>query len=321
MSFATLMPQPVAIVVVTWNSRRDIERCLGAAAREDPLEVVVVDNGSSDGSAEWVAAQYPQVRLLRNDHNAGFSVANNQGIAVTSAQYVALLNNDAAPEPTWLANIVTAMESDPSVGMCAAQILRWGQRDTIDSMGIAPDRSGTFWQLENGLPRADAPSAPRPVFGASGAACLYRRSMLDDIGGLDEDYFAYLEDADLAWRAQLAGWRCLCVPTAVVYHRHSATAGQGSPLKGYHLGRNKWWTIIKDYPAPAILWNLPVVVGRDLLAVSYHMIIHRDLYPLRGRLAALRTLGAVLRKRRAVQRRATAEGMREAWTLRHPLFA
>ena len=316
------MSQHVAIVIVNWNGRSLLETCLPAAlAQTYPhVEVIVVDNGSSDGSAEWVAARFPQVRLLCNSENAGFAAANNLAFASTTAPYLALLNNDAAPEPGWLAAMVQAMESDTRVGSCAPQILRWDDHTVVDSQGLSIDRTGTAWEWQSGQPvdRAASPEV-REVFGASGAACLLRRAMLDDVGPFDDDFFAYLEDADLAWRARLAGWRCLYVPAAIVYHRHSASSGEGSPFKGYHLGRNKCWMIAKNYPWPDLLWNLPLIVGRDVLAAAYHLLVRRDVHPLRGRLAAWRGMARAMRQRRVVQQRATAAGKKAARTLRHPL--
>jgi hypothetical protein len=314
------MTERATIVIVNWNGRHLLETCLPAAlAQTYPrYNVIVVDNGSSDDSAAWLAAAYPQVRLLRNATNTGFCAGNNQAFAATDAPYLALLNNDAAPEPTWLAEMVRAVESDDRVGLCAPKVLRWDDHAIIDSAGLAVDRSGTAWDVRGGECDDPAePPAPREVFGASGSACLYRRAMIEDIGGLDDDFFAYLEDADLSWRARLAGWRCLYAPAARVYHRHSATSGEGSPFKSYHLGRNKWWMIVQNYPWPALLWNLPIVIGRDVLAVGYHLLARRDVHPLRGRLAALAAMGRAVRKRRRVQARATGEGKRAAWALRH----
>lgn len=313
-----------AIVIVTWNRRDLLATCLPAALSQtySPCEVIVVDNGSSDGTAQWLAATYPQVRLLRNERNTGFCAGNNQAFAATSAPYLALLNNDAAPEPTWLAEMIAPMATGARVGMCAPRILRWDDHTVVDSLGLAVDRSGTAW--EEGSGRRDdtaQPKQPREVFGASGAACLYRRAMLDDVGGLDEDFFAYLEDADLAWRARLAGWRCLYTPAAIVYHRHSATSGEGSPFKSFHLGRNKLWMIAKNDPWPDVLLNLPAIAGRELAATAYHALARRDLHALRGRLAALSGLRSALRKRQTVQARATAEGKASVRRLRRPLFA
>jgi hypothetical protein len=316
------MSKHVAIVIVNWNGRQLLETCLPAALAQTypDVEIIVVDNGSSDGSAEWLAANYPQARLLRNMQNMGFAAANNQAFAASTAPFLALLNSDAAPEPGWLAAMVQAMESDASVGACAPQIRRWDDHGIVDSLGLSIDRSGTAREWQSGQRAAPADAADvRDVFGASGAACLLRRAMLDDIGAFDEDFFAYLEDADLAWRARLAGWRCLYAPAAIVYHRHSASSGEGSPFKGYHLGRNKCWMIVKNYPWPDLLVNMPLILGRELLAVAYHLFVRRDVHPLRGRLAAWRGLRRALLQRRAIQQRATAAGRRAARELRHPL--
>jgi GT2 family glycosyltransferase len=136
------------------------------------------------------------------------------------------------------------------------------------------------------------------VFGPCGGAGLYSRTMLDEIGYFDEDFFVYLEDVDLAWRARLAGWRCLFQPQARVYHAHSATLGQSSPLKRFWLGRNKVWLIAKNYPAPDLWRNLFWIIGYDLLAISYGVLSRGDLASLRGRWAGLRGLPRMLRKRK-----------------------
>lgn len=314
------MTPTVSIVIVNWNGRELLETCLPAVLAQTyrDYEVVLVDNGSSDGSAAWVTERFPSIRLVSNERNTGFCAGNNQAFAASQAPYLAILNNDAAPEPGWLAAMVEALDSSPDVGMIAPKVLQWRDHMLLDSAGIAPDRTGTVWQL--GAARRD-PGQAEPtceVFGPGGAAALYRRTMLDDVGSFDEDFFAYLEDADLAWRAQLAGWRCLYVPAARVYHRHSATSGRSSPFKAYHLGRNKWWTIVKNYPSPQVWWNLPLIVGRELLATLYYLL-SGNRAALRGRLDALRGLRRMLDKRRVVQRRATVEGRARAWRLRRPL--
>jgi GT2 family glycosyltransferase len=174
------------------------------------------------------------------------------------------------------------------------------RRDMINSAGIAVDRVGIAWDRYGGdLDRVE--TQPYDVFGPSGGAALYRRAMLDEVGLFDEDYFIYLEDVDLAWRGQAAGWRCAYVPKASVYHVHSATMQEGSPFKNYLLGRNKWWTIIKDYPAPQLLTYGPLILAYDLMAVVFGLVTRRDVYGLRGRLAALRSMPILYQKRRALQ--------------------
>ena len=292
----------VSLVVVSWNGRRLLERCLPLALAQDyeGYEVVVVDNGSTDGTAAWVASAYPSVRLIRCARNLGFAEGNNLAIRATESAYVATLNNDAEPPPGWLSALVEAMARAPDVGMCASRMLRADDPSVVDACGLAVDRAGIAWNRRSGEPDREDEVAPYEVFGPCAGAALYRRAMLDQVGPFDADYFAYYEDVDLAWRAQRAGWRCLYVPAARVLHRHSSTGGEGSPFKGYQLGRNKVWTLIKNYPWPDWLTALPTIVVYDAAAWGY-ALLHGDVHPLRGRVAALARLGDCLRKRRATQ--------------------
>lgn len=293
----------VSIIIPTWNGLRYLPTCLNAVQRQTypQYEVVLVDNGSSDGSCEFVANHYPKVHVLRVERNLGFAGGTNLGIRNTHSEYVATLNDDTEVEPTWLEELVTAMDSDASIGMCASKMLFYDQRQVINSAGIAVDRVGIAWDREGGKPDDSAESKPCEIFGPCAGAALYRRAMLDEIGLFDDEYFAYLEDVDLAWRAQACGWRCLYVPSARVYHVHSASGQEGSSFKHYLLGRNKWWTIIKNYPWPHWLLYGLLSFAYDLMATVYGMVINRNLYGLRGRLAAFQSLPAVLRKRRAIQ--------------------
>ena len=142
-----------------------------------------------------------------------------------------------------------------------------------------------------------AEAAPVEIFGPCAGAALYRRAMLDEIGLFDESFFAYLEDVDLAWRGRAAGWRCLYAPAARVLHRHSATAGEGSPFKRRQLGRNKVWLIAKNYPFRQLWWAAPLVILYDLAAVLYALVTRRDTQALRGRLSGLVTVLPRLRQR------------------------
>ncbi|MFN4295101.1 MAG: glycosyltransferase family 2 protein, partial [Thermoflexales bacterium] len=172
----------------------------------------------------------PDVRVIRNESNLGFAAACNQGIRAVGAPFVALLNDDAQPEPQWLEALMRAMREPQAlvagvqparVGACASLMLFADRPGVVQSAGVAVDRAAIAWERLRGYP-ADCAEAqqPREVFGASGGACLYRRAMLDEVGLFDEDFFAYLEDLDLAWRAQWAGWEAVYAPQARVLHRH-----------------------------------------------------------------------------------------------------
>lgn len=294
---------PVAVVIANYNGRRYLEPCLSALFRQSyPLvEVVLVDNASTDGSAEWVQRPFPRVQIIPHSTNVGFAAAMNAGIRATRTPLVATLNNDTVAEPDWLLNLVSVLQRDPQAGMAASKMLFVSMPRTINSAGISLDRVGIAWDRCGG--RADDADTDQivEVFGACAGAALYRRAMLDQIGLFDEDFFAYLEDVDLAWRAQLAGWRALYVPTARVTHWHSATSGEGSPFKSRLLGRNKVWLIAKNYPAPYLYGYLPAIIAYDVMAVGYALLKRRDLSSLQGRLAGLRALPVALRKRKQVQ--------------------
>lgn len=291
-------PMPlVSIIIVNWNGRAWLETCLPALQAQtcQDFEIVVVDNGSTDDSVAWLARRWPQVRLLAQSHNTGFAAANNAGIQATSAPFVVTLNNDTIAAPTWLAEL-TAVAAPPDVGMAASCLVQWQQPHVLDSAGIEVDQVGMAWQRGWGEGVETAVTS-RPVFGPSAAAALYRRAMLEQIGLFDDDYFAYYEDVDLAWRGQQAGWRCMYAPGAVVRHWHSATAEAMPARKLYLVSRNKIWTLLKNYPSDHWRRALPAILAYELLAVVYQTARTRRSAALRGRLDALRQRQVALRKR------------------------
>lgn len=248
----------VSVVIPNYNGKHLLDDCLGSLLSQThpKVEIVVVDNASSDGSVEYVRDTYPTVRTLRNRENLGFGAAVNQGIRATSGELVFVLNNDTEVDAHCIESLVEVAQTDPTVGMCATKILDFRRRNVIDVAGIViyPDCSSRGrGRLEVDVGQY---SKVEEVFGPSGAAGLYRRSMLDDVGLFDADYFMYCEDTDLAFRARLAGWRCLFVPDAVVYHLYSATSGSYSPAKAYLVERNRLWTAVKVLPWPDLVSSL-----------------------------------------------------------------
>jgi GT2 family glycosyltransferase len=305
-------PDPlVSVIVVTWNGLPLLRRTLPAVLAQSlpggaTLELLVVDNASRDGTAEYLArlrAGDPRVRALFNRRNEGFAGPNNQGFAAARGAFVATLNNDAVPQPGWLEALLAVAGGDPRIGSVASRMVFQHAPHLIQSAGITIDRAAIAWDRLAGRPLAEGEAAPVEVFGASAGAALYRTEMLRQLGGFDPRFFMYLEDVDLAWRARIAGWRAFSAPQAVVRHAHSATAGEGSPLKNWHLGRNKVWTVAKCYPAPGLARYLPAVLLYDLGSLPYTMVTRRDASPLLGRLAALRSLGPALAERRRLQGR------------------
>lgn len=297
------MSPKVSVVILNWNGRRYLDDCLTSLEAQNypGFEVILVDNGSTDGSVEWVAGRFPQVQVIRNETNVGFAAGNNQAIRASQAEFVVTLNNDTRVEPGWLAALVAAAEEDPAVGMCASKMLFAGRPGIINSTGINLDPVGIAWDRRGGELDDGQETEPTEVFGPCAGAALYRRAMLDQIGLFDERFFAYMGDVDLAWRARLAGWCCLYVPRARVYHVHSATAREGSPFKNRLLGRNKIWTIAKNYPTARLALYLPLIMLYDLAAVLYALAVRRDISSLQGRLQGLRGLSDVWRQRRRIQ--------------------
>lgn len=251
------MPVPlISIIVVNLNGKDYIAECLNSLLRQTlhDWEIIVVDNGSKDGSVEYVEANFgPGIRLLRNQRNEGFAGGNNQGIRVAGGKYVALLNNDAMADPHWLEELVKPAEEDPRVGMVASKIYLRGQERVIDNVGHLIYRDG----LNRGRGRLEADRGQfdrrEEVLFPSGCAALYRREMLEEIGLFDEDFFAYGDDTDIGLKGRLAGWKCVYVPTAIVHHRYSQSSGSYSPLKAFLVERNRVWIAVKYFPSPLLL--------------------------------------------------------------------
>lgn len=295
----------VTVVIPTWNGRELLEACLGALhlQTEHDFAVVVVDNGSTDGTPEWLSQHHSQVHLIANSENHGFAAPVNQGIRHSTSPYVAVLNNDTAPDPGWLAALLQAAESQPHVGMVASRMVFADRPNVINSTGICVDLAGIAWDRRGGELDADDEPQVVEIFGPCGGAALYSRQMLDEIGLFDEAYFAYLEDVDLAWRGRARGWSCLYASQARVLHRHSATGVEGSPFKRYQLGRNKVRLLAKNYPFRELWWGLPLVAMYDVLAVFYALLARRDGHALRGRIAGLAALGDALKLRQHLESR------------------
>jgi GT2 family glycosyltransferase len=296
----------VSIIVLNWNGRKWLERCLGSLAAQTYAanEIILVDNGSTDDSVAWVARHFPAVQVIGNAENRGFAAACNQGARAARGVYLALLNNDAWAEPQWLAELVRALEGQPErVGMAASKMLFADRPQIINSTGICVDRSGISWDRLGGT--LDNPAeTPADVFGPCGGAALYRRVLFEELGGFDETFFAYLEDVDLAWRARWRGWQALYVPSARVYHAHSGTGKEGSAFKTFHLSKNKVFWIAKNYPWPHLLIWGPWLMFYEVLSQGFAVRMGQGVSALAGRLAGWRALPELLRQRRQIFRTA-----------------
>lgn len=309
----------VSVIVVNWNRRELLRACLSALRRQSfqDFETIVVDNGSSDGSAGVLEEpEFVGISLIGNNENRGFCAANNQGIAAARGEFIALLNNDAEPHAGWLAALLEAIALAPDVGMAASKILVYEDRRRIDKAGhlIYPD--GQNRGRGSGAIDVGQYEKVEETAWPDGCAALYRRAMLDQIGGFDEDFFAYADDAELGLRGRLAGWRCIYSPRAIVYHRLGSTLGRHSERRIFLIERNRIWLAAKLFPF-RLLCLSPFYFIVRLIATAAASLAGRGearkaseaiSLPLlikcviRANWAALRGLPAILRKRREVAR-------------------
>ena len=315
-------PGSVAVVIVSWNRRDLLLACLRSLTQPQdvPFEVILVDNGSEDGSAEAALelarnAGFP-LRVIRNRENRGFCAANNQGIAAAEAEFIALLNNDAEAEPRFLYWLRAAFEAGAGVGMAAAKILVWEDPRIIDKAGHLIWLDGQNRGRGSGQVDAGQFDQIEEVLWPDGCACMYRKSMLDQIGGFDEDLFAYGDDADLGLRARIAGWRCIYTPQAAVRHHRGSTLGVASTRRLTLIERNRVLLAAKLFPG-TLLWRNGIYFLARIVAgaraamrnrgemgrfLTWKDKIRAVLAVLAGDLQAIPMLPRTLRKRREINR-------------------
>jgi hypothetical protein len=296
----------VAVVVPNWNGARFLGDCLDSLSRQtQPAQIIVVDGGSTDGSRRLISERFDEVMLVALDQNPGFAGAVNRGIEralADGAEFVALLNNDAVAEANWLGRLLATARSHPEAGTVTSKLLL-EDRVHIDSTGDFYSSWG--WAYPRGRDEVDHRQYDDPelreVFCGSGGASLYRRSMLEEVGLFDEDYFAYLEDQDLGFRAQLLGWRARYEPEAVAYHRLMGTSSTMAHFGRYHAIRNCIYLYVKNVPRPLCWKYLPkFLTGLALMAAND--VRRRRFIAIAGAyVEALRQMPTLLAKRRRVQ--------------------
>jgi GT2 family glycosyltransferase len=281
----------VSVTIVTYNSGRFIKRCLESvlAQRYPFKEIIIVDNASSDGTIDILEQFEDRCQVYYNEENVGFAAAQNQAIQVSGGDWVLTLNPDVLLLPNFIQALVDAGQFDSKIGTVCGKLLTMTSHFEIPEKPVV-DSTGIYFNpmlrhLDRGSQEVDNGHYLQYeyVFGATAAAALYRRSMIDDIAldgeFFDSDFFVYREDADVAWRAQLMGWKCLYAPEAVVHHHYSHTAGRATPLKAYYVERNRLFLLVKNFPAGSLI-AAPFVT---LIRYGWHV-----LSLLRGRGVAAR---------------------------------
>ena len=299
------MSPRVTVVIPNWNGERFLSTCLGSLRRQsyDDFDMVLVDNGSTDGSVAFARDNFPEISVLPLPENLGFSAAVNAGILASETEHVALLNNDTETDPKWLEALVEAADSYPEAGFFASKLVDFADRRVLDGAGDVLRRSGLPYRLGHGEPDGGRYDKTAFVFGACAGAAMYRRGMLDDVGLFDEDFFANCEDGDLSFRAQLAGYRCLYVPGSVVYHMGSATFGRRSATSTRLGTRNSLCLLVKNLPAPLVPGFLPFILAGQLTRLVVTAATSTLRAHLEGLAGALRLLPLMVRKRREIQKR------------------
>ncbi len=312
-------PVTVSLIIVNWNGRHFLEECFRSIWEQSftGFEVVVVDNGSTDGSVDWLRnCSGGSLTLIENRDNLGFAEGNNQGIRISRGTYVVLVNNDTVLHKDFLRELVRVAEMRPDVGMCASKILIYDDPGRIDAVGQLLYLDGLNRQkghLERDRGQYDEDGE---ILFPAGCGSLYRRGMLDEIGLFDEQFFAYGEDTDLGLRGRLAGWRCLYAHRAVILHKGSGSTAKYSPFKAFHVERNRLWVAVKNFPIWLLLLN-PIFTGYRLFFQALGALTGRGAVGrfrsqhsatallgilLRAYGSAFLGIGGILRKRRMVQR-------------------
>ena len=310
------MPSLVSVVITTYNSADSIAACLNSVLRQQhqSVEVIVVDNASADPTRELLNKFRDSIRIVFNQQNIGFAAAQNQGFSLAKGQWLLSLNPDVILDSQFVAQLIASADADPEAGTLCGKLLRWlpGSAEersrVIDSTGIYFTRN--LRHFDRGAEELDIGQYDRLeyVFGATGAAALYRRKMIDDVSVegqfFDEDFFAYREDADLAWRAQIMGWKCLYVPSAVGWHIRRVTPERFEQLPlviNWHSVKNRFLMRAKNISAPLYRRVFIPTTFRDIMIVGYCLL--RDRRLLSALVFPWRKRKELARKRRWIQTR------------------
>jgi len=294
----------ISIIIVNFYSAAFLRRCLESVAAQTsrPLNVLIINNGDVEGAMNFVADTYPDYRVVEQA-NIGFAAGNNLAInLLADCEWVALLNPDAFPEPDWLENLVQSAQDHPDADVFSSQMLQENDPQILDGRGDCYHISGLAWRAEHG--KKDIRSSNySEVFSACGAAAMFRRAVLLEVGGFDENFFCYFEDVDLGFRLRLRGFRCIHASRAVVKHIGSAcSGGEKSDFALYHGHRNLVWTFVKNMPGLLFWALLPLHILLNVAEIFWFSLHGRGKIICRAKLDAIKRLPSVWLQRQQVQR-------------------
>lgn len=264
-----------SVIIPNYNGKTLLKDCLSSLHRQTikNFEIILVDNASVDGSIEYVKKEFPQVRILRLEKNFGFATAVNEGVKVAKSKYVVFLNNDTETDLYWLQNLLDCAKKHPEVVSVGSKLLNFYNRKIIDGVGIEINEVGQARSI--GWQQQDHGQYNKKfyIFGATGGAALFKKDIFEKIGMFDESYFMYSEEVDFAFRAQFLGYKSVCCPEAIVYHKHKATARKRPDYIEYWQFRNMTQTIIKDFPTSVLLkkWRWLKIILVHLNTIFYQI--------------------------------------------------
>ena len=292
----------ISVIIVNYNGKKFLSDCLNSifCQRYFPFEVIMVDNGSLDGSVEYVRQNYPDVKILNQSTNLGFAGGTNAGIRQAGGEFILTLNNDTIISPYFIDELAKPMVSDPFVGMCGSKMIFPDGR--INSTAICISRSGAAWDRGLGEHDHGQYDGVQEVFGPCAGAALYRSMMLHEIGLFDEDFFLYFEDVDLAYRARLSGWKCMYVPTAKVIHVHGGTNQPGSDISLYYVNRNILWIVVKNFPSRALIMFIPWIIGRNIAVIPYYFLKRKGKAIIKAKVDSVKGLPRMIKKRQNIKK-------------------
>jgi GT2 family glycosyltransferase len=306
----------VSVIIVVHNSGSYLARCFEALSKQTnkDFDVVLVDNNSTDGSVGRLSSiEFPRLTVVINQENLGFAKAANLAIErARQPEWIALLNPDAFPEPNWLQTLVGYTKRSPEYAAFSCRLLQANRPDVLDGAGDAYHTSGRVWRRGYGISAEGRYYAPEEVFSACAAAALYRRDAFEAVGGFDEEFFCYLEDVDLGYRLQSAGYRCLYVPDAIACHVGSAVTGKDSDFYVYHGHRNLVWTYVKNMPGALFWLYLPQHLLLNVFSILWFSVRGRWRVILKAKWDAIRGLPKMWKKREVIQARRVVG----AWEIR-----
>jgi GT2 family glycosyltransferase len=294
----------VSVVVLNYNGMEHLDVCLKSLANQafKDYEIIVADNGSTDGSVDFIRENFLDVHVMEHGENLGFARGNNLAMAAAiknGATHVALLNNDTEVDENWLGAMVSAVESSPEIGAVQSKMLLFDERNKINSGGGEVNFTGHAWPV--GLFEDDVGQhKQREIELACAGSMLIKTTVFEEVGLFDEDYFIYHEDTDLSWRIRLAGYKILFVPGSVVYHKYSASFENKE--KYYLLERNRQLTLLKNYSLKSLILISPAIIFSEIAVLYYSLVSGWILKKLNSYIWNLRQVRSTLRKRKEIKR-------------------